>query len=123
MGDFKPSQECSQRHGRCGAVAGGALVLAITTIDRNGCHNHVSCHVRTTRGTFWNSRLRTSTTPASTIHTPQHQQLTRPATMPRCTHKGCGKEYDAASNVDGACAYHPGAPVFHEGLKSWCSSC
>ncbi len=40
--------------------------------------------------------------------------------MPRCTHKGCGKEYDAAANADGVCLYHPGGPVFHEGLKSWC---
>jgi hypothetical protein len=40
--------------------------------------------------------------------------------MPRCTHKGCGKEYDAAANADGDCLYHPGGPVFHEGLKSWC---
>lgn len=54
--------------------------------------------------------------------------------MPRCTHKGCGKEYDEADNAEGSCSYHPGAPVslllndaaadhaqvFHEGLKSWC---
>ncbi|BEI85294.1 hypothetical protein CcaverHIS002_0506950 [Cutaneotrichosporon cavernicola] len=39
--------------------------------------------------------------------------------MARCTHKGCGKEYDAASNSDGDCKYHSGGPVFHEGLKSW----
>ncbi|TXT12889.1 hypothetical protein VHUM_01290 [Vanrija humicola] len=39
--------------------------------------------------------------------------------MPRCTHKGCGKEYDEADNTEGSCSYHPGAPVFHEGLKSW----
>ncbi|CAK9781265.1 chord-domain-containing protein [Cutaneotrichosporon oleaginosum] len=39
--------------------------------------------------------------------------------MPRCTNKGCGKEYDESSNADDACAYHPGGPVFHEGLKSW----
>jgi hypothetical protein len=57
--------------------------------------------------------------------------------MPRCTHKGCGKDYDTAHNSDGSCVYHPGAPVsrrltrrqfyphckphqvFHEGLKSW----
>lgn len=67
--------------------------------------------------------------------------------MARCTHKGCGKEFDPAANPDGGCAYHPGGPVsasgprddtaehdlggasaaqsqtdtqvFHEGLKSW----
>ncbi|KAJ7043183.1 hypothetical protein C8F04DRAFT_1073915 [Mycena alexandri] len=37
--------------------------------------------------------------------------------MPRCTRKGCGREF----SEDGAesCTFHPGAPVFHEGLKSW----
>ncbi|KIY64878.1 chord-domain-containing protein [Cylindrobasidium torrendii FP15055 ss-10] len=35
--------------------------------------------------------------------------------MPRCTRKGCQKEYEA----DEECIFHPGAPVFHEGLKSW----
>jgi len=39
--------------------------------------------------------------------------------MPRCTHKGCGKEFDDASNAEEICIYHPGAPIFHEGLKSW----
>ncbi|OCH86557.1 chord-domain-containing protein [Obba rivulosa] len=39
--------------------------------------------------------------------------------MLRCTNRGCGQEFDAASNSEDSCAYHPGAPVFHEGLKSW----
>ncbi|GBE82049.1 chord-domain-containing protein [Sparassis crispa] len=39
--------------------------------------------------------------------------------MPRCTHKGCGQEYDAANNTTESCTYHSGGPVFHEGLKSW----
>ncbi|ORX36519.1 HSP20-like chaperone [Kockovaella imperatae] len=39
--------------------------------------------------------------------------------MPRCTRKGCQKEFDESSNEDGSCKYHPGGPVFHEGLKSW----
>ncbi|KAI0082772.1 chord-domain-containing protein [Panus rudis PR-1116 ss-1] len=39
--------------------------------------------------------------------------------MPRCTRKGCGQEYDPAANTESSCSYHPGAPVFHEGLKSW----
>ncbi|KAF9820119.1 hypothetical protein IEO21_01552 [Rhodonia placenta] len=39
--------------------------------------------------------------------------------MPRCTHKGCGQDYDAANNAEESCTYHPGGPVFHEGLKSW----
>ncbi|TEB35941.1 CS-domain-containing protein [Coprinellus micaceus] len=37
--------------------------------------------------------------------------------MPRCTRKGCGKEFEAEKAE--ACTFHPGAPVFHEGLKSW----
>ncbi|THH11827.1 hypothetical protein EW145_g395 [Phellinidium pouzarii] len=39
--------------------------------------------------------------------------------MPVCTRNGCKKEYSLDENADGACKYHPGAPVFHEGLKSW----
>ncbi|KAI0724052.1 chord-domain-containing protein [Cerioporus squamosus] len=39
--------------------------------------------------------------------------------MVRCTHKGCGQEYDPENNTPESCIYHPGAPVFHEGLKSW----
>ena len=39
--------------------------------------------------------------------------------MIRCTHKGCGQEYDPANNGPESCTYHPGAPIFHEGLKSW----
>ncbi|KAG0705347.1 chord-domain-containing protein, partial [Suillus ampliporus] len=39
--------------------------------------------------------------------------------MPRCTRKGCGQDYDPAANDASSCTYHPGAPVFHEGLKSW----
>ncbi|KAI0780750.1 chord-domain-containing protein [Trametes elegans] len=39
--------------------------------------------------------------------------------MLRCTHKGCGQEYDPAKNGPESCTYHPGAPVFHEGSKSW----
>ncbi|KAI9065098.1 chord-domain-containing protein [Trametes sanguinea] len=39
--------------------------------------------------------------------------------MPRCTHKGCGQDYDAENNGPESCTYHPGAPIFHEGLKSW----
>lgn len=38
--------------------------------------------------------------------------------MPTCTRKGCGKDF-AADDNKGTCTFHPGAPVFHEGLKSW----
>jgi len=39
--------------------------------------------------------------------------------MPRCAQKGCGKEYDKDTSTEESCSYHPGDPVFHEGLKSW----
>ncbi|KAH9934685.1 chord-domain-containing protein [Fomitopsis serialis] len=39
--------------------------------------------------------------------------------MPVCTNRGCSQEYDSAENKGDSCTYHPGAPVFHEGLKSW----
>lgn len=31
--------------------------------------------------------------------------------MPRCTHKGCAKEFDVANDTEEVCIYHPGAPV------------
>ncbi|RDB20947.1 Cysteine and histidine-rich domain-containing protein [Hypsizygus marmoreus] len=37
--------------------------------------------------------------------------------MPRCTRKGCGQEFEKDSTE--SCVHHTGAPVFHEGLKSW----
>ncbi|KAF8516925.1 chord-domain-containing protein [Hysterangium stoloniferum] len=39
--------------------------------------------------------------------------------MPKCMRKGCGLEYDEQNNTETSCHYHSGAPVFHEGLKSW----
>ncbi|TBU45742.1 chord-domain-containing protein [Dichomitus squalens] len=39
--------------------------------------------------------------------------------MVRCTHKGCGQDYEPENNGPDSCTYHPGAPIFHEGLKSW----
>ncbi|KAI7870598.1 HSP20-like chaperone [Spinellus fusiger] len=39
--------------------------------------------------------------------------------MPKCTHKGCGKEFSEKENLENSCQFHPGAPVFHEGLKGW----
>jgi len=35
----------------------------------------------------------------------------------RCSRKGCGREFTADDTE--SCTFHPGAPVFHEGLKSW----
>ncbi|WFD31179.1 hypothetical protein MSPP1_002213 [Malassezia sp. CBS 17886] len=39
--------------------------------------------------------------------------------MVLCQRRGCGVDFDAGNTVDARCRYHPGAPVFHEGLKSW----
>ncbi|KAG0264735.1 hypothetical protein BG011_006165 [Mortierella polycephala] len=39
--------------------------------------------------------------------------------MPVCTHRGCEKTYDEATNSDTACTFHPQGPIFHEGLKGW----
>ncbi|KAI6126199.1 chord-domain-containing protein [Pisolithus croceorrhizus] len=47
------------------------------------------------------------------------QSLITASTMPCCTRRGCGKDYDPGQNDNASCSYHPGAPVFHEGLKSW----
>ncbi|KAL2919825.1 hypothetical protein HK105_200742 [Polyrhizophydium stewartii] len=33
-----------------------------------------------------------------------------------CQNRGCGREFEPASADD--CVFHPGAPVFHEGLKA-----
>ena len=32
----------------------------------------------------------------------------------KCVHKGCGKTF---TDLDEACIYHPGPPIFHEGQK------
>ncbi|KAJ1668213.1 hypothetical protein IW140_000483 [Coemansia sp. RSA 1813] len=39
--------------------------------------------------------------------------------MHKCTLNGCGQEYDEIANDSMACQFHPGKPVFHEGLKGW----
>ncbi|CAH7675000.1 diploid state maintenance protein chpA [Phakopsora pachyrhizi] len=36
-----------------------------------------------------------------------------------CRRRGCGKEFDESKNEGSNCSFHPGQPVFHEGLKSW----
>ncbi|KWU46497.1 chord-domain-containing protein [Rhodotorula sp. JG-1b] len=41
------------------------------------------------------------------------------ATLATCTRRGCGQQFDPANNGDAACSFHPGGPVFHEGLKSY----
>jgi len=37
----------------------------------------------------------------------------------QCYNKGCLAKFDPENNEDGTCVHHPGAPVFHEGYKSW----
>ncbi|GAA5875445.1 hypothetical protein JCM16303_000626 [Sporobolomyces ruberrimus] len=37
----------------------------------------------------------------------------------KCTRNGCGKQFDPSKNDSAECSFHPGHPVFHEGLKSW----
>ncbi|OLL24388.1 Integrin beta-1-binding protein 2 [Neolecta irregularis DAH-3] len=39
--------------------------------------------------------------------------------MAVCTRKGCGKEFDPEKTREGGCTFHPGQPVFHEGLKGY----
>ncbi|KAI1006825.1 hypothetical protein K3495_g1389 [Podosphaera aphanis] len=34
----------------------------------------------------------------------------------KCVHQSCGKEF---FDTEETCFYHPGPPVFHEGLKGW----
>ncbi|RKO96958.1 hypothetical protein CXG81DRAFT_14093 [Caulochytrium protostelioides] len=36
-----------------------------------------------------------------------------------CTRNGCGASYDPDDNGPTRCEHHPGAPVFHEGMKGW----
>ena len=40
----------------------------------------------------------------------------------RCWRSGCKKVYSAEENVEGACTYHPGNPVFG-GNEKWWSCC
>ncbi|KAG9477986.1 hypothetical protein GDO78_013138 [Eleutherodactylus coqui] len=37
----------------------------------------------------------------------------------RCKHSGCKEIYQGSENEGAACMYHPGVPVFHEGMKYW----
>lgn len=43
------------------------------------------------------------------------QQTLQQYNMPKCTHRGCEKQFNDAENTDKACVYHSGAPIFHEG--------
>lgn len=37
----------------------------------------------------------------------------------KCTRPGCNATYTDEQNEDGACVFHVGTPVFHEGKKAW----
>lgn len=36
-----------------------------------------------------------------------------------CKNGGCSKAYEGPETNDNTCQYHPGVPIFHEGLKYW----
>jgi len=36
-----------------------------------------------------------------------------------CYNKGCTLKFKTEENKDTSCCYHPGGPIFHEGLKGW----
>lgn len=36
-----------------------------------------------------------------------------------CKNGGCGKSYEGEDSDAETCIYHPGCPIFHEGLKFW----
>ncbi|KAG7270563.1 hypothetical protein CRUP_000128 [Coryphaenoides rupestris] len=36
-----------------------------------------------------------------------------------CYNKGCGQRFEPDDNLDEACTFHPGVPVFHDALKGW----
>lgn len=36
-----------------------------------------------------------------------------------CTRNGCGQQFDPSTPDSSPCTFHPGFPVFHEGLKGW----
>ncbi|XP_075040557.1 integrin beta-1-binding protein 2 isoform X2 [Mixophyes fleayi] len=36
-----------------------------------------------------------------------------------CKHSGCKESYQGSESEAGTCVYHPGVPVFHEGMKFW----
>uniref|UniRef100_A0A336MXP2 CSON008807 protein n=1 Tax=Culicoides sonorensis TaxID=179676 RepID=A0A336MXP2_CULSO len=36
-----------------------------------------------------------------------------------CTNSGCNKAYEGPETNNTDCIYHPGVPIFHEGMKYW----
>ena len=37
----------------------------------------------------------------------------------KCCRSGCTAEYKGPESNAEVCFYHPGAPIFHEGMKFW----
>ncbi|KAM3590478.1 uncharacterized protein V6R79_010594 [Siganus canaliculatus] len=37
----------------------------------------------------------------------------------QCYNRGCGLKFDADTNKDDSCLFHPGVPIFHDALKGW----
>lgn len=37
----------------------------------------------------------------------------------KCQRIGCDAMYEEHNNPDGCCLHHPGAPMFHDGIKEW----
>lgn len=42
---------------------------------------------------------------------------TAPGTI--CKHGGCNYAFEGTKNDEKPCVYHPGVPIFHEGMKFW----
>ena len=36
-----------------------------------------------------------------------------------CKNGGCNSAYESPATNDKDCIYHPGSPIFHEGMKYW----
>ncbi|CAK9296790.1 unnamed protein product [Gordionus sp. m RMFG-2023] len=48
-----------------------------------------------------------------------NKKSTEPSMDEICSHHACGVIYCKALKDDTVCCYHPGQPVFHEGMKYW----
>lgn len=57
----------------------------------------------------------------ATLITPQKKNSDSSEILPGtlCKHGGCNYAYEGNHNDNKSCIYHPGVPIFHEGLKFW----
>ncbi|KAK3272895.1 hypothetical protein CYMTET_18836 [Cymbomonas tetramitiformis] len=61
-----------------------------------------------------------SDTPSSKGATRTTSEVTPKSTQGvQCQRTGCDAFFDPNSNPAGGCQYHPGLPVFHDGVKEW----